>query len=221
MEVIRLDETNLDSSAARAAAVLRAGGVVLYPTDTFYGLGADALSDKAVAKVKNIKRRDEGKPIHAIVSDLGMAARYAELTDDARLLAERLPQGQVTFIVSAKGGSASGGKKKVSTGIMRGIRTFGFRIPDNDFCLALVREFSRPVTATSANLSGRSPERSVEKILAQFGTAAESLDLVIDAGELPAKQPSTVVDLSEATPVIIREGAISAADVWNAIRVGA
>ncbi len=218
MEVVRLHDENLEHLAARAAKVIRAGGVVLYPTDTLYGLGADALSDAAVAKIYGVKGREEKKPIHAIVSDLGMAEKYAEVSDDARLLADRLPQGQATFILSAKGGSASGGKKKLDTGIMRGVETFGFRIPANDLCLQIIREFGGPITATSANRSGVPPERSVGKILEQLGAHAAGIDLVIDAGELPQRQPSTVVDLSRGQPVVVREGAISVSEIWNAIR---
>ncbi|MDO8575888.1 MAG: L-threonylcarbamoyladenylate synthase, partial [bacterium] len=215
MEVIRLDETNLVSSVARAAAVLRAGGVILYPTDTLYGLGADALSDDAVAKIYAVKGREEKKPVHAIVSGLDMAAQYAELTDDVRLLAERLPQGQVTFILKKKAGFDSG--------IVKGIATFGFRIPDSEFCIALVRESGKPITATSANVSGQKPERSTDAILEQLmgnqhsnvlQNVRTSIDVVIDAGELPERLPSTVVDFSGAEPVILREGAISAAEVW-------
>ncbi|MDO8514369.1 MAG: L-threonylcarbamoyladenylate synthase [bacterium] len=203
METIKLDARNIDECAARAAAVLRTGGVVLYPTDTLYGLGADALSDTAVAKIHAIKGREEKKPIHAIVSGVDMAEKYAELTDDVRLLAERLPQGQVTFIVEKKAG--------FDTGVMNGIATFGFRIPDNSFCLALAREFGKPITATSANKAGQKPERDIGKILIQLGPAVEGIDLVVDAGELPESKPSTVVDFSGTEPVILREGAISAA----------
>ncbi len=210
MDVIQLNYANLGLAAERAAKVLRSGGVVLYPTDTLYGLGADALSDEAVAKVKRIKGRDEGKPMHAIVSGLEMAKRYGELTDDTRLLASRLPQGQVTYIVKKKGG--------FDTGIAKGIATFGFRIPNNEFCLAMARAFARPITATSANRSGEQPQRSVDKILGQLGAAAEAIDFVIDAGELPVRQPSTVVDMSGEEPVILREGAIAASDVWNVLR---
>lgn len=210
MEHIRLEERNIEAAIARAAEVLRAGGVILYPTDTLYGLGADALSDESVAKIYAIKEREEKKPIHAIVSDLAMAEKYAEVTDDARLLAERLPHGQVTFILHKKAG--------VDTGIAKGIQTFGFRIPANDFCIRMIRESGKPVTATSANVSGQKPERSVENIFNQLGDAARDIDLIIDAGELPERQPSTVVDLSGAEPVILREGAISAAEIWNALR---
>ncbi len=198
------------TAVTRSVEVLRAGGVVLYPTDTLYGLGVDAFSDEAVAKVYEIKGREGGKPIHAIVSGLDMVARYAELTDDARLLAERLPQGQVTYILKKKMG--------FDTGITKGIQTFGFRIPGHEFCIQMARTFGKPITATSANKSDEKSERSVEKILAQLGTTTEKIDLVIDAGELPEREPSTVVDLSVAEPVILREGAISSSEVWNAIR---
>ena len=210
MERIQLTKENLPVCVAQAAEILSAGGVVLYPTDTLYGLGVDALSDDAVAKIYAIKGRDEGKPIHAILPDLDMVEKYAELTGTARLLEERLPHGQVTFILNKKA--------DVDTGVARGIQTFGFRIPDNEFCIRMVREFGKPITATSANKSGENPERSIGKILAQLGTAAEGIDLVIDVGELPERQPSTVIDLSGVKPIILREGAVPALDARDALR---
>ena len=211
----------MEAAVSDAVAVLAAGGGVRYPTDTLYGLGADALSSEAVGKVYAIKGRAGAKPTHAIVADLGMAEVYADVTDDVRLLAERLPQGQVTFICkkSSGGGSASGGKAGFDTGVMKKIPTFGFRIPDNEFCVKLVREFGRPVTATSANKSDVSTERSVKKILTQLGEAARGIHLIVDAGELPERLPSTVVDMSGAEPAIIREGAVPAADIWNALDI--
>ncbi len=210
MEVIRLKERNLEETVARAAEVLRAGGVILYPTDTLYGLGADALSDEAVAKVYAIKGREERKPIHAIVADIKMAEKYGEVNDSVRTLARELPRGQLTFIVKKR--------SDLKGGIANGIDTFGFRIPDNDFCTALLREFEGPITTTSANKSEERPERSALKILAQLGDAARHIDLVIDAGELPERKPSTVVDVSSDKVVILREGAISPEEIYAAIR---
>ncbi|OGG76849.1 threonylcarbamoyl-AMP synthase [Candidatus Kaiserbacteria bacterium RIFCSPLOWO2_01_FULL_54_24] len=210
MEKLKLSEANIEECAARAAAVLRAGGVVLYPTDTLYGLGSDALSDEAVAKIYAIKRREKWKPIHAIVADLEMAGRYAELTDDVRSFAKQLPKGQVTFILKKRAGSNSG--------ILNGLDTFGFRIPDNELCIALTRAFDGPVTATSANVSGMESGSTVEGILAQLGENARHIDLILDTGELPTRAPSTVVDLSGETPVILREGAIPNSEIWNVIR---
>ena len=222
METLKLSEANIEECAARAATVLRAGGVVLYPTDTLYGLGSDALSDEAVAKVYALKRREKGKPIHAIVSDLEMAGRYAELTDDVRSFTDQLPKGQVTFILKKRAG--------FNSGILHGLDTFGFRIPDNELCIALTRAFDGPVTATSANVSGQKSERDIDTILQQLGDnryasvlqkTAIGIDLVIDAGELPERSPSTVEDLSGEEPVILREGAIPSSEIWNAIRLEA
>ncbi|MDZ4227448.1 MAG: L-threonylcarbamoyladenylate synthase [Patescibacteria group bacterium] len=229
METIRISAPDGVSGAAKKAAdVIRAGGVVLYPTDTLYGLGADAFSDDAVGKVYAIKGREESKPIHAIVADMAMAEEYGDISHITRQLASRLPRGKLTFIVNKKEG--------LDAGICRGIPTFGFRIPDNAFCAALLEALGTPVTATSANKSVEAPERTVAAILKQLSgdqpepdsyasvlqnTSIAKIDLAIDAGELPESQSSTVVDLSSPkNPVILREGAVEAASVWNAIRAG-
>lgn len=201
-----LTEHTMQEVAARAASVLRAGGVVLYPTDTLYGLGADALSDEAVGKVFQIKGRDEGKPIHAIVADTDMASRYADVSGAVRSVIEKLPKGQVTYIVPKLSG--------IDSGIAKDISTFGFRIPDNVFCIEMLRAFGGPVTATSANRAGEEPERSVDAILAQI--APEKPDLVIDVSELPARKPSTVVDVSSGMPMLVREGVLKWSDFKTA-----
>src|SRR3989344_318337 len=209
MEILSLKSKDTQHAAERAAEVLRAGGVVLYPTDTLYGLGADAFSDEAVAKVYAIKGRRGRKPVHCIVADIKMAEQYGEVGEIARKLARELPCGKVTFIVPKKAG--------VDSGICRDIPTFGFRIPDNALCEELLKDFGAPITATSANKSGEIPGRDIEEIFAQVGNAAHGIDLALDAGALPASQPSTVIDLTASKPVILREGAVRAADIWNSI----
>ncbi len=209
MEVIRLTKENAEEVAARVAEVLRAGGVILYPTDTLYGLGADAFSDTAVDKIYAIKGREEGKPIHAIVSDLGMAAKYGNVDDRVGVLAEKLPKGKITFVTEKRDG--------VRGGIARAIDTFGFRIPDNDFCIALTRAFGGPITATSANRSGEKSKSVPKEILSQLGEAVKYIDLIIDAGELPACEPSSVVGLSGTEPKVIREGAIASTDIYGVL----
>lgn len=210
MQRVRLTGGTTREVAERAADILRAGGVVLYPTDTLYGLGADALSDEAVARVAAIKGRGEGKPIHAIVADLKMAEAYAQLDQLARLLIERLPKGKVSVIARKRA--------SIDSGIARELATIGFRIPDNDLCSALIGAFGGPITATSANRSDEAPMRDVDGILAQLGERAQDIDLVIDADELPPSLPSTVVDVCGKEPIILREGAVPAADVWEAVR---
>lgn len=210
MERFRISETNVREVAERAAIAVQAGGVVLYPTDTLYGLGADAFSDSAVDRVYAIKGRDEGKPMHAIVADIAMAERFAEISDDARIILNKLPKGKVTVVAKKKAG--------LEQGICRRIDTFGFRIPDSEFCMAFLEAFGGPVTATSANASGMQPQMHVDAILEQLDAGAELLGLVADTGTLPAAWPSTVVDCSGGAPVILREAAIPAADIWNALK---
>lgn len=209
METIRLNAFNIGEIAVKAANVLRAGGVVLYPTDTLYGLGADAFSDAAVAKVYAIKGRDERKPIHCIVADLDMAARYADVNEEARRLAAKFLPGPLSIILKKKDGA--------DTGIARAIGTLGIRIPANDFCLALAREFDAPFTTTSANSAGAEDFLHVDKIAEQLGPRAPMIDLVVDAGMLPTSKPSTVVDVSAGKPTVLREGAIPAEAVLSTL----
>ena len=140
MERLSVDDP---SAPARAAQIMAAGGVILYPTDTLYGLGADALSDAAVAKIYSIKERDEKKPMHAVVADMAMVEQYGVMNGTAIHLAEKFLPGPLTLILKKKEG--------IDTGIASGIDTFGIRIPDNLFCLQLARAFGRPFTTTRAN----------------------------------------------------------------------
>lgn len=204
MEIIQL--TDVAKAAARAAEILRRGGIILYPTDTLYGLGADALSDAPVDAVYAIKGREPGKPTHCIVSDLAMASEYAEVNDAARKLADAFLPGPLTLILKKKEG--------VAAGIGRGMDTMGFRIPASAFCMELARAFGGPITTPSANLAGAEPQLSIDAILAQFGETASHIDLVIDAGSVTQTKPSTVVNVASGTPVILREGATPASDIF-------
>lgn len=202
MEILKVDDPQ---AVVQATEVLHAGGVILYPTDTLYGLGADALSDGAVAKVRDIKGRDATKPIHAIVADVQMAAKYGAINEVAFALACAYMPGPLTLILKKNEG--------IDTGIANDMDTFGIRIPDNRFCLDLAKAFGQPYTTTSANISGAESGRSVETILAQLGEKAQMIDLVIDAGELPERLPSTVVDTSTGTAKVLREGAIPRSEI--------
>lgn len=180
--------------------------MIVYPTDTLYGLGADAFSDEAVANVCAIKGRDERKPIHCVVADLAMAQRFAEVNDAARHLAKRFLPGPLTLVLKKN--------PNADSGIARTIGTIGIRIPNNGFCLALAKQFG-PYTATSANLAGAENLRDVHAILRQLGAHAGTIDLVVDAGELPERKPSTVVDVSSGEVKILREGAVPATDILS------
>ncbi|MBI5470191.1 threonylcarbamoyl-AMP synthase [Candidatus Kaiserbacteria bacterium] len=209
MNIVKLVETSIEAAALEAAAVLGRGGVIVFPTDTLYGLGANAFSNEAVDKVYAIKGRDEKKPIHAIAADIAMIEKYAVVDNIGRKLAEKFFPGPFTLILKKK--------PEVENGITRGIETIGFRIPANDFCIAIARAFGKPYTATSANKAGEPPQRSVDAALAQLGAASEIVDITFDAGKLPESEPSTVVDVSSGELRILREGAISAREIYAAL----
>ena len=202
METINLSE-GIGKSAIRAAGVLRQGGVVVYPTDTLYGLGVDAFSDEAVDKLYAIKGREPGKPTHCIVSDLAMAEEYAEVNDAARKLAEKFLPGALTLILAKK--------PSLATGIGRGMDSIGIRIPNNEFCLEFARTLGKPITTPSANKAGVEPTTVPATILAQLGE--ENIDLFVDDGTLPPRQPSTIVNLVSGSLSILREGAVPSAEI--------
>jgi L-threonylcarbamoyladenylate synthase len=197
------------STYARAATALASNGVLLYPTDTLYGLGVDAFSDEAVSRLYAIKGRDEKKPIHAIVADMTMAARYGHVNNLARALAEAFIPGPLTLILKKK--------EWVDTGIGRRGDTIGIRIPKSAVCLKLSRAFDIPITTTSANLAGEPCESSIAAILEQLGSRASGISLAIDAGELPQSAPSTIVDVSSGRAILLREGAIPASEIANIV----
>jgi len=179
---------------------LNPGFLVLYPTDTLYGLGVDATDPHMVKRLKELKGREDSKHISIAVSDLDMMRQYADVTPLAEKLARAFLPGKLTIILKPK---------NLPEELGTGTGEIGVRIPNQDYALELIREAGKPITATSANVSGMPTENTPEAILGQFGDKASWITDVIDAGALPQSLPSTVVDARGEAPVIVREGAIS------------
>ncbi len=186
---------------------LQNGEIVLFPTDTIYGLGVDALNVEALKKLRELKGRQEGKAVSIIVADMVMAEEYAEVSPLAQKLAAAFLPGKLTLVLKAK--------PNLPPELTAGTGTIGIRIPKHLLCLNLARELGRPLTATSANVSDKEPEKTPGKILAQFGERAGMISQVIDLGELPESLPSTVVDARGDKSIILREGAISQKQIEN------
>lgn len=188
--------------------------IILYPTDTLYGLGVDATDPQAVLELIQLKGRPtfaeasvdkKRKPISIVVPDLEMAETYAVVTPLAKKLAEKFLPGKLTLVLEAK--------EELAPAISAGTGTVGIRIPNHPVPMRLVRELGKPITATSANVADMPTLRTVPEILAQFGKRADLIYQVIDEGELPESLPSTVVDARGNTSVILREGAISKKEI--------
>ncbi|MEI6864203.1 MAG: L-threonylcarbamoyladenylate synthase [Candidatus Adlerbacteria bacterium] len=203
MDIVRITTpADIAAAAQKAAEVLKNGGIILYPTDTVYGLGGDATLDSVVEKIYKIKGRGRGYSFLSLVADIQTSQNYAELNEPATKLAEKFLPGPLALILKKKEG--------FDTGVGKDIGTVGIRIPDNSFCQELARVFGGAVVTTSANKNGIPPESTVEKILEQLGEQAKQIDLCIDAGEAVGTLPSTIVDSTSGVIKILREGAISA-----------
>jgi len=177
---------------------LDAGGVAAVPTDTFYGLAANALDAAAVERVFALKGREAGKPLPLVVRDAAQAAELArELPPLFHELAAMFWPGPLTLIVAARPG--------LPEALTAGQGTIAMRQPALGFLDALLRATGYPLTATSANRSGQPACRTAAEVERQFGPA---LHLIVDAGLSPAALPSTLVDLSGEAPRILREGAV-------------
>lgn len=176
--------------------------ITLYPTDTLYGLGVDATSPKTVARLIALKGRPDGKPISVVVADMDMLRQCANVTPLAERLASQFLPGKLTLVLEAL-------PEKFAPGIVAPDGSVGFRIPAHPAPHELVLRHGKPVTATSANVSGLPTESTVQKILEQFGEQASWIDDIIDGGELALSPGSTVVDARRDAPLVLREGAIS------------
>jgi L-threonylcarbamoyladenylate synthase len=188
---------------------LDAGGAAAVPTDTLYGLAANALDAAAVERVFELKGREAGKPLPVVVRDADQAAELAQTLPPLfhELTAAFWP-GPLTLIVAARAG--------LPPALTAGQGTIAMRQPALRLLDALLRATGYPLTATSANLSGQPACRTAAEVERQLGAA---LDLIVDGGTSPAAVPSTMVDLSGASPRLLREGAVPRAVLARFIRV--
>ena len=190
-------------STDRAAEIVARGGVIAFRTDTFYGLGADPFNRKAVARIKQLKGREENKPILIVVSDHDQVSRFIDKTSPAfEQLVKHFWPGALTLVGFAKAG--------VPEEIRAGSMTIGVRLPDDERVRELVRACGGALTATSANPSQASPATTAAQVHDYFG---DKIDLIIDDGEARSDLPSTVIDVTGSEPKLIREGVISWAEI--------
>lgn len=179
----------------RAVQILQSGGIVVYPTDTIYGLGIDLFQKKAIERVLRIKKESKHKMLSFILPDLKQIAEWAIVPDYAYRIMRRVVPGPYTFILRAT--------KKVPKLLLSNQKTVGIRIPDSEVAIELVKELGRPILSTSVPSGTDGFYTDPHEIAERF---RNEIDLVLDAGVM-MNIPSTVVDFSKDEPEIIREGA--------------
>jgi L-threonylcarbamoyladenylate synthase len=180
------------------AQTLLEEGIIVYPTETFYGLGASCFSKKAIQRIYQLKRRNKSRPLSVIISDMDMVEKIvAELPQPFFSLSSEFWPGPLTLILKAV--------PQFPDELCGLGHSLGMRLPAVAWLRRLVRQVASPITATSANISGMKEISEVKEIVKIFGT---KVDLIVNGGKTQGILPSTVVDLTGKTPKILREGAI-------------
>ena len=196
MEIIKVTSENISDAINRAAEIIKSCGVVAIPTDTSYGLAANAFEKDCVLKVFKIKRRSLHKPLSIFVDSIKTIEKLFVIDEIASKFLALLPE-KLTLILKTKY------PKLFPEGILNSDGAVGVRYPLCIYPVEIARISGVPITATSANLSGEPPIYEPSLIIAKL----ENVDLLLDAGILPRRPVSTVIDLSKKPPIVLREGA--------------
>ena len=200
MRILAMDDSNSKERAKEVLHALQRGGLIVLPSDSVYGLCVDAENEQAVKKLIEFKSRPAGKPISIFVGNMNIARSYVEIDEHNKKTLEQILPGPYTIVLPSKH------KAVVLLESEKG--TLGIRIPQHSFVNSIVEKYERAITATSANLAGRSPHYSIDALLKTLSEKKKSLiDLVIDAGKLPHNPTSTVIDFTEEHISILRQGA--------------
>jgi len=206
-KIKKVDAANPEAEIlAQAAKLIKKGEIIVCPTDTGYAFASNALDTSAVTKVFQLKGRNFSNPIHIAVSSVAMAEDYAVFNEAAHFLATHYLPGALTIVLPKKG--------TVPSILVGGLTSVGIRIPANNVILKLSEMSGVPLTATSANASGKPSTYAVEEVIAQFGENMQKVAMVLDQGPIKLREVSTIVDLSVTPPQLIRQGRLG----WVTIR---
>jgi L-threonylcarbamoyladenylate synthase len=207
METITLPAGN-PASIQTAVELLQEGEIIAFPTDTVYGLGANAFYSPGIIKLFEAKGRDANKAIAVLIGDLSQLDLLTEImTDTGRILSKKFWPGALTIVVP---------KKKDIPELLTAGNSIGIRMPDHPVALELLKQFG-PIAATSANLSGKNNPHDAKDVYKQLN---KRVPLILDGGRCPGGVPSTVVDCSENEVRILRPGAISEEVIKAALKEG-
>jgi len=191
----------------KGVKILQKGGVIAFPTDTVYGLGADAFNTRAVERVYEIKNRPGHQQFPLLVADVEQLATLAEpIPEFAWFLVRRFWPGGLTLVLSRKDSLPA----HLASG-----PTIAVRVPNHPVCLALIKGLGKPITGTSANVSGQPAALTAEEVKQQL---AGRIDLIVDGGKCPGGRESTIVDVTHEPPTILRQGIIPSHEIDKAYK---
>ena len=198
VQILSLTENSADKIFSLASDILEKGGIIAYPTESFYALGVLAADEDAVRKLFELKKRQADKPLPLIVGDMDTLLSIVKMVpDQAGELINTYWPGPLTLLFEAN--------EKISLLLTGGTGKVAVRIPGESTALDLAKSLKLPITATSANLSARPPAVNAVSVIEYFGN---TVDLIIDAGGAPGGRPSTILDVTVTPPRILREGRV-------------
>lgn len=195
MKIKKIKGTISEDIIEEVKNILENNGLIIYPTDTLYALGVNALNKEAIKKIFEVKGRDYNKPISIALKNLEEAKKYFIFNEIAEKIAKKFLPGPLTIILPSH----------ILPKELSPTKKFSFRIPENDIALKILNNLDFPITATSANISGSENPANAKIAIKQIGKYVE---LVLDGGKCKYGKPSTVIDLSEGKIIIVREGVI-------------
>ncbi|MBI3811321.1 MAG: threonylcarbamoyl-AMP synthase [Nitrospirae bacterium] len=210
--VVKIDPSHPDSgpfqnAVRQALGVIQSGGMVAFPTETFYGLGVDPFNPSAVERLFEVKGREPGRPILLVVDDIKRLEDLVKaIPEEARSLIRKFWPGPLTLLFE----SAS----HVTSALTGGTGKIGIRIPSHPVALQLLRSVGRPLTATSANPSGQPGSTTAETVAETLGP---KLDLILDGGATPGGPGSTIVDATLHPPRLVRDGRVPFRDILGSL----
>ncbi|MBZ9572317.1 threonylcarbamoyl-AMP synthase [Patescibacteria group bacterium] len=205
MEILKVSPKNSKAVARIVIKLIKEGKVLVFPTDTVYGLLTDARNERAVKRIFEIKKRSKRKPIPIFVRDIKMAKNLAFINKPQEKFLQKIWPGKVTAVLKRRGNCG------LPATLFGRIQTVGLRIPNYKLLNDLLEKLNSPLTGTSANISGQPPSTKIKKVINQFNPPPKNVggqpDLILDTGNLNPSLPSTVIDLTNKKPKILREGA--------------
>lgn len=212
MIIIDYKKTKHKEIIAACVHALKSGKVIAYPTDTCYGLAVDAGNLSAIKKLYKLKGRDFKKPVHVVVPSVAYAKKIVKWDTQSSKLTKKFWPGALTMVLGYR---VKGLGYSMLSG---GTKTLGIRMPKNQIALDLAKNLKRPITATSANVSGGKDCYSAPEIISQFKNKLYKPDIIINAGKLPKRKPSVVVKIVNDQITFLREGPISKKQILGVLR---
>ncbi|HEY4712484.1 MAG TPA: L-threonylcarbamoyladenylate synthase [Dehalococcoidia bacterium] len=197
----------LQRETEKGFKILQKGGVIAFPTDTVYGLGADAFNSTAVERIYEIKNRPKHQQLPLLIADVKQLTALAEpIPEIAWFLARRFWPGGLTLVLS---------KTNSVPAYLAPGPTIAVRVPNHPVCLALIQRLGNPIIGTSANISGQPAALTAEEVEQQLGG---KIDLIINGGKCPGGKESTIVDITREPPIIVRQGIIPSHEIDKAYK---